>query len=150
MTPSCPIRFFFFVEGSPRPQPRPRATSFRARDGQHRARVYNAPSADEWKARVIAQARPYRPARPIRGPLTVHLTFCMPRPGRLQRRKDPDGPIPHAVKPDKDNLEKAIFDCLTDDGWWEDDAQIYAGQTEKWYAAKGEKPGVWIEIVRED
>jgi len=145
MNPSAPI--LFFARGLPKAQPRPRATSFRSKDGRRRTRVYDAGSADAWKAEVVAAGRPHRPRQPLAGPLTVHLTFYLPRPGRLQRRKDPDGPIPHDVKPDKDNLEKAVLDALTGDSWWNDDCQVFAGHTEKYYAAKADDPGCLVEVI---
>jgi len=36
-------------------------------------------------------------------------------------------------KPDKDNLEKFAADCLTGVAW-EDDCQVVAGFTQKWYS----------------
>ena len=135
----------FFVEGTPIAQPRPRARNA----GAH-ARVYNPATAREWKKAVRLQAKRFRPAQPILGPLTVHLAFYLPRPKRLMRKKDDAGPIKHPVKPDLDNLAKALLDSLTDDGgWWRDDAQIVGGMWEKFYAPVDAEPGVMIEVIED-
>jgi len=76
--------------------------------------------------------------------------FLLKRPKRLYRKKDPDGIIPHAAKPDRDNLDKAVLDVLTTLGFWRDDGQISAGRIDKYYHAKGDKPGARITIKRID
>ena len=52
---------------------------------------------------------------------------------------------PHTVKPDIDNLVKAVMDALTTAGWWIDDTQVWSLSTSKQYAAKGEPSGVYIQ-----
>jgi Holliday junction resolvase RusA-like endonuclease len=46
--------------------------------------------------------------------------------------------IPHTVKPDTDNLLKAVMDAMTEAGVWTDDALVYSTKSEKWYASEGE------------
>ena len=48
--------------------------------------------------------------------------------------------IRHCCKPDRDNLEKAIMDALTECHAWHDDGQACTGTIEKFYAAVGEEP----------
>jgi len=45
----------------------------------------------------------------------------------------PDAPNFHTSKPDRDNLDKAILDALTNAGIWKDDAQVCAGIITKSY-----------------
>ena len=135
------FRCEFRVIGDPKAQPRIKAT---VRRGASHATVYTPSTAKGWKESVVIQARPHKPQWPLKGPLRVRLCFLFGRPQRLMRKKDPAGPIWHTVKPDRDNLEKAVLDCLTDDGWFCDDAQVCAGESLKFYVEKGGEPGVRV------
>jgi crossover junction endodeoxyribonuclease RusA len=131
----------FIVRGHPKAQPRPKA----CKRGAH-AGVYDPGTASQWKALVVLAARPLRPAAPLEGALSVSIDFLLPRPQSLCRKKDPAGEIPCTTKPDRDNLEKAVLDALTQDGWWRDDAQVCAGEVRKLYHAKDGVPGARITI----
>ena len=133
------------VVGNPKAQPRVRATV----RGKH-AGVYDPGTADEWKALVRAAAEPQRPKEPIEGPIVVSISFMLKRPQRLMRKTDPKGPVPHAVKPDRDNLDKAVLDALQSAGWWRDDCQVYSGVITKNYHRKKGKPGALIVIKSGD
>lgn len=85
--------------------------------------------------------------RPLDGPLRVIVRFYLPRPKRLMRRKDPNGPIPHTSRPDIDNLWKATADALRG-LTWHDDAQVCATDARKWYCEKDGAPRVEIGIWR--
>lgn len=78
-------------------------------------------------------------------PLRVDCCFVMPRPQKLMRKNDPEGRIPHAQKPDRDNLDKAVLDALKGLAWV-DDSQISIGLIEKWWAGKEEGPHVIVVI----
>lgn len=134
------------VEGIPAPQPRPRAY---ARPTGH-AGVYDPKTADVWKTQVVIAARRKRPRQPLQGAVHVTAEFFLPRPLRLSRRADPDGPMLCAAKCDVDNLTKAILDCLTRDGWWRDDRQVASMLAVKWWAAKHAPSGALIKIGRID
>lgn len=80
-----------------------------------------------------------------RNPIRCKLVFVLPRPQKLRR-----GPRRYApVKPDYDNLEKAVCDAMKEI-MWQDDAQIVLSASEKWYAATAEVPHVLIEIEQLD
>ena len=131
----------FFVSGVPKGQPRPRAF---ARNGK--VRVYDPGTAEGWKSAIAIAAEPHRPAQPIEGPIICSIDFALPRPKRLMRKCDPDGPLPHTGKPDRDNLDKAVLDALTTLGFWRDDAQVYIGTIIKQIASKTGRPGAFITI----
>ncbi|MCH7474591.1 MAG: RusA family crossover junction endodeoxyribonuclease, partial [Gemmatimonadetes bacterium] len=65
----------FFVEGDPKPQPRPRAFSIGGT-----ARVYDPHTAEGWKSAIADAARPHCPAEPWRGPVEIALVFTLTRP----------------------------------------------------------------------
>lgn len=132
------------IDGEPKAMGRPRAF---ARNG--RASVYNPSTAEGWKSLVAAAMRPHLPPTPHEGALRIDIDFHLPRPKRLYRKKDPEGPIPHTAKPDRDNLDKAVLDTLKTIGFMRDDSQVYAGEPRKWYHAKDEIPHAVITVATE-
>jgi Holliday junction resolvase RusA-like endonuclease len=82
---------------------------------------------------------------PFVAPLRVDCCFVMPRPKKLMRKSDPPGRIPHAQKPDRDNLDKAVLDALKGLAWT-DDCQASAGFIEKWWTAIDESAHVVVRI----
>lgn len=130
-----------FISGTPKGQPRPRAFA-----RGNRAAVYDPGTAEGWKGQIALAVQGLLPPAPIAGPVYVSITFYLPRPKRLMRKKDPDEEIPHTGKPDLDNLVKAVFDALTQVGLWEDDSQVYSSVVHKVYVAKGGRPGAGIMV----
>lgn len=128
----------FEVYGIPKAQPRTR----RAKNGG----VYNPDTADAWKLCLALTARAHLPEAPITGPVRVSELFTFPRPARLSGKASPDDFIPHTAKPDRDNLDKAVLDTLTNEGFFRDDAQVCGGSIEKFYHRKDGRPGVVITI----
>lgn len=89
------------------------------------------------------------------GPISIPwMEFLFPRPKRLDRKRDPDGLIPHTSKPDLDNLTKAVLDALTEVGFWRDDSQVYSASCSKYYVARDRalgrtKPGLLMSVSKE-
>ena len=137
-----------FIPGIPKAQPRIR----RSRSGG----VFTPNTAEAWKQAIRTVLKANAPSEPIQGPVCVDLTFLMPRPKRLYRKKDPPGLMFHTVKPDKDNLEKAVLDsakekkkvmdAVRSTDIWGDDCQVCDGRTRKFVTAKGGETGVRITI----
>lgn len=137
----------FFVEGRPSAQPRHRVT----RQGGKAWAYPGNKAIKTWRTLVaLAAKKATRDKRqlPSAGPVEVGLHFFLPRPKRLLRKSDPDGPLPHTCTPDKNNLVKAVEDAITDAYCiWKDDAQIWKGLgSTKQYCAKGGVPGVLVRI----
>ena len=134
----------FFAQGVPRGQPRPRAFSFHGH-----ARVYDVGTAEGWKAQIALAAKPHRPETPIPGPISLTLSFEMPRPknhfrsGKRASELREGAPGWHTGKPDCDNLSKAVMDALTTIGMWPDDSQICSLSVSKIY---GPITGVSVSI----
>ena len=105
---------------------------------------FKARAAEDYQSMIRLLARKYRPASPLEGPLSVDFVFVLPRPGKLCRKSDPEGLIPCAARPDRDNLQKGTQDALSE--FWMDDGQIYDGRTVKYYAEKAGEPRIIVRI----
>jgi Holliday junction resolvase RusA-like endonuclease len=117
-------------------------TSIKATDGSRKAHPVAAFKATCRLAAQMAYSGP-----PLDCPLSVRLVFVMPRPSALQWKTRPMPRLPHAKKPDVDNLTKSVLDALTG-LLWLDDAQIAACSIEKWIAAGDEQPHVEVEVSK--
>jgi crossover junction endodeoxyribonuclease RusA len=127
--------YHVFVNGIPKPQPRPRMTAL--------GHVYNPHSADTWKETVKVNFLQCLRS-PITGPVHLKVSFFLPRPKRLTDDTEESRRIPHVKKPDVDNLLKSTMDAMTEAGVWKDDALVFATSVEKWYARK--KTGAQIIV----
>lgn len=147
--------FKLIVKAAPVAQPRPRATT----RGQH-ASMYSPTRVKRVSGTfahpIVAYKEAVRAAAVLAGfnecnllqsALRVDCCFVFPRPQTLRLKKSPKGRIPHVIKPDRDNLDKAVLDSLT--GLvWTDDCLVQSGLIEKWYVAIGEEPHVLVVISR--
>ena len=87
------------------------------------------------RAKLTAHLARHRPeGRPLAGAVRLVVKWCFPR-GRHR-----DGEY-RTTKPDTDNLQKLLKDCMTDLGFWTDDAQVASEICEKFWA---EIPGLYI------
>lgn len=83
----------------------------------------------------------------LTGPLALECKFYLPRPQKLMRKRDPDGPIWHTGKPDLDNLYKSTMDALLGIVWHDDNQVATFGPDQgKWYTEKDGRPRVEIRI----
>jgi Holliday junction resolvase RusA-like endonuclease len=73
--------------------------------------------------------------------LTVCFFFSTPKNIRKQ-----DLYIPHTVKPDADNLLKAVMDAMTAASVWTDDAIVYSSCSEKWYTSGKNGAKIKVEV----
>ena len=95
------------------------------------------------RAKLLDAVAGRRPAAPMTGPVKLVVTWCFPldKGGRHH-----DGE-PKITKPDTDNLQKLLKDCMTAAGFWKDDAQVYMEQIGKFWARA---PGIYIAIEEEE
>lgn len=63
----------------------------------------------------------------------AHIIFVLPMPKSWskEKREEMDG-TPHMVKPDKDNLEKALLDAV-----FREDSQIWDSRVSKFWGTEG-------------
>lgn len=75
-----------------------------------------------WKAAV----RPHKPPEPITGPVLVFVNFMF-----LDEKLKVDSAF-KTTRPDADNMAKDLFDAMTQEGFWLDDAQIHPILIRSW------------------
>ena len=88
---------------------------------------------------------PFIPPSPITGPVIVEAQWVFPwraseRKGTIREFQR----IPKDTKPDVDNSNKLLLDCLTQLGIWEDDSQAYRLVLDKYW---GDKPGIYLKLT---
>lgn len=98
--------------------------------------LYTPPDLVEIRQKYISALIPHAPAEPAKGPISLCLMFC------FKDKKHNTG-RPKTTKPDLDNLEKGLADCMTVCGFWQDDSQIYLLSLSKSYE---EHEGVFIKV----
>lgn len=86
------------------------------------------------RAKLCAHLAPHRPEQPLQGGIRLVTKWCFPRGSHE------DGAY-RTTKPDTDNLQKLLKDCMTARGFWKDDAQVASEICEKFWA---EHPGIYI------
>ena len=87
------------------------------------------------RSKLMANLARHKPVAPLRGAVRLVVKWCFPITG-----KHTDGEYKY-TKPDTDNLEKMLKDCMTELGFWKDDAQVASEITEKFWA---KLPGILI------
>lgn len=97
---------------------------------------YDPPELKAAKEKLIGNLYKYRIMAPYRTGVRLITKWCFPKNGH----KDGEYRI---TKPDTDNLQKMLKDCMTLVGFWKDDALVASEITEKFWA---EKPGIYIRI----
>jgi Holliday junction resolvase RusA-like endonuclease len=79
-------------------------------------------------------------------PLKLEVTAYFKRPQRLMRKSSNQNRIHHTVKPDSDNLLKAVSDALVKAHVVTDDCIINWALCVKYYCAVGVKPHVAVML----
>lgn len=142
----------FYATGDPKAQPRARATI----RGKH-AGLWTPETAKGWKesVRFAAYDAWQKIGKPVfQGPIRVDAHFNFPRPkshfgtGKNAGNVKSTAPNHHFIKPDRDNLDKALLDALTVLGIWKDDCQVCAGEIQKTYAIGDYAGGVSVTVTQ--
>ena len=97
-------------------------------------RFYEPAELRAARSKLTAHLAGHRPERPLEGAVRLVVKWCFPR-GRRR-----DGSY-RTTRPDTDNLQKLLKDCMTTVGFWKDDAQVASEIVEKFWA---EVPGIFI------
>ena len=82
--------------------------------------------------------RHHAPETPLEGPVSLTVDW------RFATRTYQDGSY-RVTRPDTDNLQKLLKDCMTEVGFWKDDSQVCREEvTKRWSRMK---PGIHIKVV---
>ena len=99
---------------------------------------YDPAPVKEAKDLLISHLILYRPDEPFAGALQLRTLWLFPK-GRSHRNGEW-----RVTKPDTDNLQKLLKDCMTRCGFWKDDAQVVREIVEKRWS--DDPTGIYIEI----
>lgn len=100
----------------------------------------------KWKADIVRVAKSVSRGRPpVVVPLALHIVAVFPRPAKLLTKRWAVMALPHAIKPDADNVAKAVQDCLNG-VIWRDDCVISELTCRKRYAVIGEESGIHVVV----
>lgn len=96
---------------------------------------YEPPELAEARAKLEAHLAGHRPERPMQGGVRLVVKWCFRTNGRHRNGEY------RTTRPDTDNLQKLLKDCMTALGYWKDDAQVASEICEKFWA---EVPGIYV------
>ena len=106
---------------------------------------YEPAKLKEARQKLLSYLARYKPKtlQPFTNAVELQVKWCFPRSGHQ------DGEY-RITKPDTDNLQKLLKDCMTAVGFWEDDAQVCSEMVEKRWVRGirfgGTASGIWIHI----
>lgn len=104
--------------------------------------VYTPENVKKAKDEIIKHLAPLRLKSPLLGPLELRVNWLF---DKGKRHKHLEWRV---TKPDTDNLEKLLKDCMTELGFWEDDAQVVKEYVDKIWSS--DPVGIAIEIIELD
>ena len=99
---------------------------------------YEPPELKEARQKLIAHLLPHKPDEPYRGPLELTVKWVFPTEGKHRQGEY------RKTRPDTDNLQKLLKDCMTRCGFWEDDALVVLERVGKFW---GDPSGIYICII---
>ncbi len=99
---------------------------------------YDPPKVKEARQALSGHLIRHKPEAPLKGPLSLSVLWLFPK-GKHHKNGEW-----RVTKPDTDNLQKMLKDCMTVTGFWKDDAQVVRESVEKRWS--DEPCGIYIEI----
>lgn len=128
----------FYVPGIPRPKGSTRA--FVSKTTRRLVVKSDCSGLKQWEHAVRTMARRYRPRTEWLGPVSIEVTFYLPKPKTVARLRP-------AVRPDIDKLVRGAVDGLSG-VIFKDDAQIVRLDAQKLYCnTVRSEPGAAISIA---
>lgn len=98
---------------------------------------YDTPKLKDARAKIMAYLSQV-PHEKMQGPLLLIVTWCFLVEGKHKHGEWRD------TKPDTDNLQKLLKDCMTATGFWADDCQVVREIVEKIWVEH--LPGIYVTI----
>lgn len=96
---------------------------------------YEPPDLKTAREKLMAHLSKYVPNEKLVGPVQMIVKWCFPIINGHQ-----NGEYKY-TKPDLDNSQKLLQDCMTDLGFWKDDCYVASLVAEKFWA---DVPGIYI------
>ena len=96
---------------------------------------YDSPELQDAKMKLTAHLAKHKPEQKFENGVRLVTKWCFPLSG-----KHCSGEY-RTSKPDTDNLQKLLKDCMTQVGFWKDDALVASELCEKFWSAV---PGIYI------
>lgn len=125
----------FFIKMNP---PTATAQEHQVRVINGRPMFYDPPKLKLAKRQLTFALRFFKPSDPFQGPVELHTLWKFPK-GKSHKHNQW-----RITRPDTDNLQKMLKDCMTAVGFWKDDAQVVRELSEKKWS--DEPCGIEIEI----
>lgn len=126
----------FFIEMNP---PTATAQEKKVTVVSGKPRYYDPAPVKEARKKLTGHLILHRPAAPITGPVALTTLWLFPK-GKSHKNGEW-----RSTKPDTDNLQKLLKDCMTKCGFWKDDAQVVREMVEKRWS--DDPTGIYIEIT---
>ena len=101
-------------------------------------RYYDPAPVKEARKKLTGKLIVHRPDTPLTGPVALTTLWLFPK-GKSHKNGEW-----RSTKPDTDNLQKLLKDCMTKCGFWKDDAQVVRETVEKRWS--DDPAGIYIEI----
>lgn len=98
---------------------------------------YEPPELKKARMKLMAHLAKHKPDKKIHKGCRLITKWCFPKSCRHQNGEY------KFTKPDTDNLQKLLKDCLTACGYWKDDALVASELVEKFWS---DIPGIYIRI----
>ena len=98
---------------------------------------YDPPRLKEARKALVSQLIKHKPERPFEGPVALNAIWLFPK-GKSRKSGEWK-----TTRPDTDNLQKLLKDCMTICGFWRDDALVVKEQVEKRWS---DDPGIYVEV----
>ena len=99
--------------------------------------MYDTSELNVAKSKLLGYLSHHVPDQMFNSSIRLIVWWCFPITG-----KHHDGEYKY-TKPDTDNLNKALKDCMTALHFWKDDALVVSEVIEKYWA---KRPGIYIKI----
>ena len=99
---------------------------------------YDPPAVKAARNMLSAHLAIHKPDKPMTGPVSLRVLWLFPR-GKSHKNGEW-----RITKPDTDNLQKLLKDCMTRCGFWKDDAQVVSEAVEKRWS--DDPCGLYIEV----
>ena len=97
---------------------------------------YDPPEVNQARIKLCGHLAKHKPEKIYDCGVQLVTKWCFPREKHQQGEY-------RVTKPDTDNLQKLLKDCMTSVGFWKDDVLVASEVIEKFW---GDPPGIYIMI----